>query len=216
MKKIIAITLSLVCIGFVSLAQGNGKQKRGLKGDLNGDGKIDREEFNKRASQQVKQIDLRQDKTFDRIDLNNDGFLDRSEMRQAREKRGQGRQGVRKGQGRHRNGNGQRPNANRSNEQGTIRQKANKRKMVRKQKVRTEAQFGRLDRNNNGVLNFREFKKGAKLRPNYSRSNAKRIFNRMDNNQDGILNAQEFAKAKKKVNKRRNKRSQIRRRNMRR
>jgi len=185
MKKIIGITLSLVCISLFTFGQPEAGKNKPMKLDLNKDGVLDREEFNKKASQQVKAIDLRMDKTFDRIDANKDGVLDKAEMRKDRMQRTRGTRGKQAGK--------MRKKGNRNMQKGT-----QGKKIMRQKRVRTKEQFNNLDRNGNGVVNFREFKKAAKARPNYSRANAKRIFNRIDNNQDGILNAQEFAKAKMK------------------
>jgi Ca2+-binding EF-hand superfamily protein len=182
MKKIVILCLSLISISFTSFGQSKGENNKHMKLDVNKDGVLSREEFNAKASQQVKQIDLRMDKTFDRIDANKDGVLDKAEMRNARTKRkGMNRgQGARKGPKAKRN-KGNRPIDGRKNS-------------TRKVKKRANEKFNTLDRNGNGTLNFREFKKGAKQRPNYSRANAKRMFNRIDKNNDGIVNADEFTR----------------------
>ena len=186
MKKIITITLSLVCIGLVSFAQNNTDRKpRTLKGDLNGDGKISRAEFNKKAAQQVKQIDLRADKTFDRMDANQDGFLDRDEMRQARMRR----QGARNQRG---NRKGGMRNPGQRNQRGQ--QQGRKKK-----KQRSNKRFLQADRNGDKQISFREFKRQAKQKPNYSRRRARNLFDRIDRNQDNRLSPRELNNTKRKV-----------------
>lgn len=193
MKKIIAITISLLCISVFTFGQSKDGRNKQMKLDLNKDGVIDKEEFNKKSSQMVKKIDLRMDKTFDRIDANKDGVLDKSEMREARKKRQA------------------RPQNKSMRGKKNMRQAGKGKKMMRKKRARTKKQFNNLDQNGNGVINFREFKKAAKAKakPNYSRAKAKRTFNRMDNNQDGLVSTREFAKAKMKKGSRK-KRGQMR------
>lgn len=194
MKRIFVLCLCLLALSVTSFAQTGKGQKEFKELDLNKDGKLDREEFNKKASQMVKKIDLRMDKTFERMDANKDGFLDKAEMRQARAKRDKNSRAGAHGKAKNH-------------------QKKSGKKDVQAKREQVKKRFQALDKNGNKVLSFREFKKGAKMRPNYTRARAKGMFNKMDTNNDGLLGPKEFTQSKvnQKVKQKRRKRMRGRR-----